>query len=443
MRALRYSFYSELFGAFAILLLVDYFFFQGDRFWELQLHPFFLIVILVSVQYGTNKGLIASVVSTVILLAWNIPKQSLSQDLFDFLFYISYRPMLWIGLAILLGGVRDKYILSLDSVRKKLSLMEKQAAEFCKAYELLDKERFRLEMNLTSHPSAVQFLNKFADKTKTLNHKEILDSLLDLTDALIKPKKCSWFLFKNSSLKMVAQNGWKGKDNFLDSFSPSSELYREIIEHKRVLSVTNPEDVPILKGQGVLAGPLYNGDSGKVFGMIKIEDMDFLGLNLTNIETFKVFCDWLGTILDISTRFQHSQNIVPKSPEEHPMPMEYYKYFSIFLLQLSNIVSLESHTIYLSLSEKASTNFEFQIRVKEALMAIFNGVERSSVFIFEDSPINLGYLILLPNTSLVEAQVILKKLDGLLALELRTQDNIKPFDLSIDSVESFELNQQK
>jgi hypothetical protein len=445
MRALRFSFLSELFSLFSVALLIDYFFFQGDRFWELQLHPFFFIVILVSIQYGTNKGLIASFLSTIILLTWNIPKQSLSQDLFDFLFYISYRPMLWIALAILLGEFRDKYFLSLDSVQKKLSLMEKQAAEFCRAYELLDKERVRLEMNLTSHPSTVQFLNKIADKTKTLDHKEILNSLLDLTDLLMKPKKCSWFLFKNSNLKMVAQNGWKGKDKFLDSFSPSYELYREVVELKRVLCVTNPEDVPILMEQGVLAGPLYNKKSGKVFGMIKIEDMDFLGLNLTSVETFKILCDWLGTLLDTSLRFQQSQNNVPPSPQDHLMPLEYYKYFSKFLLQLSNRVSLESHTIYLGLSEKTSTNFEFKIRVKEVLMDIFHGVERGSVFIFEDSPMkmNLRYLILLPNTSLVEAQVISKKLDGILALGLGTQGNKKPFILSINSMESFELNKQQ
>jgi hypothetical protein len=442
MKSLRFSYLSELFGLFLIALLVDYFFFQGDRFWSLQLHPFFFIVILVSIQYGTNKGLIAAALSTVILLAWNIPKQSLSQDLFDFLFYISYRPMLWIALAILLGGFRDKYYLRLDTARNKLSHMEKQAGEFCRAYKLLDEERIRLEKGLTSHQSNVQFLKLIADKTKTLDHQEILDSPLDFTDVLIKPKKCSWFPFNNANLEMLYHNGWNRKDNFIKSFSPSSDLYQEIIEHKRILCVTNPEDVPILSDQGVLAGPIYNKDSGEVYGMIKIEDMDFLGVNLTNIETFKVLCDWLGTLLDTSLRFQQSQNNVPSSQQDQLMPLEYYKYFSKFLLQLSNRVSLESHTIYLSLSEKASTSFEFQIRVKEVLMDIFQGVEKSSVFIFENSPINLGFLILLPNTSLVEAQIISNKLDDVLSLELGTEDNQKPFVLSINSMENFELKEQ-
>ena len=307
MQIFRLSFIGELLVLFSVTLGIDQLFFDGDRFWEIQLHPFFFIVILVSIQYGTNKGLIAALLSTFLILAGNIPKQSFSQDLFEYLFHVSYRPMLWIALAILLGGFRDKYLRNLGSAQTNLISMEKQALEFSRAYKILDKERNRLEINLTSQQNSVHFLNKIASKTRNMDPGEIFNNLLDFTDALIKPEKCSWYYLKNSKLTLVAQRGWEEEDRYFDSFLPRSSLYQEIIDYKRFLCVTSSKDEPFLMEQGVLAGPLYDKKSGKVYGMIKIEDIGFLGLNLTNIENFKVLCEWLGTLLETSMRFQQSQ----------------------------------------------------------------------------------------------------------------------------------------
>ena len=440
MQIFRFSYLWEILLLFSIVLGIDHYFFNGDRFWEVQLHPFFFIVVLISVQYGTNKGLITAVLSTVFLLAGNLPKQALSQDLFEYLFYISYRPMLWVALAILLGGFRDKYYRNLESAQEKLIAKEKQADEFCRAYKLLDKERNRLEINLTSQLNSVPLFNKIAEKTKTLDPGEIFNSLLDITQAHIKPEKCSWFKLKNYKLELASQKGWKEEDRYFDSFSPPSRLYQEVIENKQFLSVTNSQDEPFLMEQGVLAGPIYSRDTGKVYGMIKIENMGFLGLNLTVLETFKGLCEWLGKLLETSIQYQKSQRRILPRPQEYLFPQKEFRHASEFLLHLSNRVSFESHTIDLRLSENTSLNPDIHKRLKRIMVQQFRRDSRKTDLIFENSKSKLGYIILLPNTSLTEAQYVSKKLCGVLTRELATSGADKPFLMTINSLEKIKFD---
>lgn len=59
---------------FAVALGLDALVFDGDRFREVAPHPFWALVILVSLQYGTNEGLLAAIFSSAALLVGNIPR---------------------------------------------------------------------------------------------------------------------------------------------------------------------------------------------------------------------------------------------------------------------------------------------------------------------------------------------------------------------------------
>jgi len=78
MKKIKTPFLLEIVFLLAVVLMVDHTFFAGDRFWGVQPHPFFFIVLLISVQYGAIEGLVTALLASTALLAGNIPEQNFS-----------------------------------------------------------------------------------------------------------------------------------------------------------------------------------------------------------------------------------------------------------------------------------------------------------------------------------------------------------------------------
>jgi polysaccharide biosynthesis protein PelD len=93
-----------------IALAVDQAFFKGDRFWTVQPHPFWVPVLLVAVQHGTNAGLLAAGAATAALLIGNLPPQGIDQDYYAYLFEITWQPLLWMAAALILGELRTRQV---------------------------------------------------------------------------------------------------------------------------------------------------------------------------------------------------------------------------------------------------------------------------------------------------------------------------------------------
>jgi GGDEF domain-containing protein len=67
-----------------------------------------------------------------------------------------------------------------------------------------------------------------------------------------------------------------------------------VIGRQRIVCVASRHDEPVLMDDGVLAGPLMDAETGDVLGMLKIEKLGFFDLHFSNVETFRVLCDWIG-----------------------------------------------------------------------------------------------------------------------------------------------------
>src|ERR1700720_4282176 len=92
---IRYSALLEMALFLGVALGIDRIFLDGSRFRSMPQHPFWILVLLIAVQYGTSAGLLAAFVSSVALLAGNVPAQAILQDRFAWGFEILRLPLLW------------------------------------------------------------------------------------------------------------------------------------------------------------------------------------------------------------------------------------------------------------------------------------------------------------------------------------------------------------
>ncbi len=101
--------FVELVLVMGLIYLVSYLI-PGIDLATLEPSPFWVPVLLLSLQYGTVAGLLAAAVATLAYTINGLPEQAIGENLFAFLLRIWALPILWIGVALVLGQFRLRQI---------------------------------------------------------------------------------------------------------------------------------------------------------------------------------------------------------------------------------------------------------------------------------------------------------------------------------------------
>jgi len=428
------SFLFEILFLIGSLLLIDHFFLGGDRLWGIHPHPFLLVVLLAAVQYGTNQGLLTALIASLALLVGNLPEQMVTQDIYDYLLELTYRPILWFGSAVLFGGFRDRQGREKRDLEIRLAHTQKQAEVFSAAYKSLDKERNRLETQLSGQSKTLLTWHQAAKGMERLRHDGNLSQILNIVDNVMQAEKCSWFALRDSVLKKDAQKGWAENEPYATSFSPESPLFQEVVGRQRVVCVGSLGDEKVLGSQGVLAGPLINVETGEITGMIKIEQLDFTGLNMTSIETFKVLCEWLGTHFGDHTRLENAKSQMIENPDNQFYSRKFYDNISGFIAHLSERVGFQSSVVKINTTPGTLLKPEAEFRVKEVLRETAALLTRKTDMIFEGEKGRFELILVLPNTPVENARVVVDKIRNTLAECIGKDLSLDNFSLTIDSL---------
>lgn len=277
------------------LCWLNFIFGDGSRFIDARFHPFWIIILLVTVQYGTAEGVIAAVLSTIFLYAGNWPGQLLDENYFEYQLRLGILPALWFMTAFILGELRmrieeEKKQLRIDLVQAK-SEVEKITAE----YQTLKETNRNLEIHLAGQEDTVTSSFKAFKALESLEPAQVIFGLDALIATALHPKKFSVYANGQNGLEAVTSEGWSEKDVYCRRFFPTTPLFHAIVNDKKMIALVNKDDREILQHEGVVAAPLIDLKSGEVFGMLKIEEIDFPDLNLSRLQTFKIVCELVGS----------------------------------------------------------------------------------------------------------------------------------------------------
>jgi hypothetical protein len=291
---LRASAIFETLFFLIILTALNYLFGDGERFIHYSLHPFWIIVLLMTVQYGTAEGIFAALLSTLFLYAGNIPPQKINEPYFDYQFQLAYLPGLWLLTAFILGELRMRQEWENQRLKEDFTQAKLEAEKITSEYQVLKETNDHLEIQLTSQEETAAASYRAFKAIAALEPAQIIFGLSSIIDKALHPRKFSVFAKGPDGLEAVTSEGWDVGERFSRRFSPASALYKAIADDKKLISAVNKDEQKILEHEGILAAPLADPDSGEVFGMIKIEEIDFRTLNLSRIETFRTVCELIG-----------------------------------------------------------------------------------------------------------------------------------------------------
>ncbi len=290
-----------------VALVADLLFGDGTRYWDATPHPFWLIIILVSAQYGTSEGLLASAFASAALLTLNLPKQLLGEDIYSYLFTVLEQPLMWFCMAVLVGELRMRHIRERDMLREQLRLSTDREETITADYHRIQHTKQELEVQVASQENTALATFKAAREIEKVHPDEVLQGVITIVNSTMRAKKFSMFLLQDDQLNLVLQHGWTDDDLFSKTFQPTSPLFQHVIKEQHVLSIANETDEPILGQEGVLVGPLVNQDDQRVIGMLKIDEMEFLDLSITSAQTLTALCDWIATTYTHALLYQSAQ----------------------------------------------------------------------------------------------------------------------------------------
>ncbi|MBF0379698.1 MAG: GAF domain-containing protein [Magnetococcales bacterium] len=396
------------------MYFIDLYFFNGDRFWSVSPHPFWAIVLLISVQYGTGPGLFAATLSSLVLLVGNIPQQTIHQDIHDHLFLLSHLPLMWFGASVIFGELTLRHIRAKKKLAADLLLSEKQAAKISTAFTELNIHKEKLEVQAAGQMRSVISTYKAARAIEQLDPAMVLYGVADMISAMMSPVKFSLYTLNNDHLQAGIQRGWNAQDVFVRIFKPDSPLFQAVIVNKKYLCVARHEDEEILVGEGVLAGPIQVGGDGRILGMLKIEDQGFMNLNLTTVENFKVVCQWIGTVYNNAQRFKDAKQNSLFSMDQELYSNTFFNWQMNFLQSLSKRTGIKVSIAILRLENHAELSSETRTNFPHLVKTVMYEQLRNIDLGFEYRGTSWEVALLLPNTDIAKAPVVAEKIQNAL-----------------------------
>lgn len=410
---LRSSAVFEIVGFLLVMLLCSVFFGDGTRFWGVEPHPFWVIVILIAVQYGTSEGVLAAILSSLVLVVGNMPEQEFGEarNMYDYIYTLLRLPVLWLMAAVILGELRQRHIRERDYLRHELAQANKREEIIADSYNKVKAFKERLELKIASQLRSSVSTYRAARAIEKNHPTDVLQGVQELVRSVMQPEKFSVYTLGSDGLSSSITYGWKEGDNFQQQFNANDSLYKEVIGSQHVLCIANRDHQRVLQDQGVLVGPLVDQETGEISGMLKIEKLGFMDLNLSTIETFHAICEWVGMALVNAHKYQDAKQTSMVNPDHNLLSYNYFRRYTDYISALGKRVGFAVNMIVVQLVNADKLTPEQRIKTARTISDAVKVALRTVDMAFDYQKDGSEYSIILPATNRAGAKIVLTKLE--------------------------------
>ena len=391
-------------------LVLDRWLFDGARYWTVSPHPFWPIVLLTAVQYGTTEALVAAGLASLALLVGNIPEQSISQDHYDYVLTLVREPVMWFVAAIAFGELRMRHMRERSTLQIDLAETLKREQDVNAGYSRLTVVKNNLESRIAGQLRSAITMYQAARSLETMDPSEVLLNVMDVVRIIMNPEKFSLYLLENDVLEVCTGEGWTAEDSLSRIFRPDSRLFHEVIARQRVVCGANEEDERILGSEGILAGPLMDRETGQVIGMLKIERIGFFELHFSNVQTFGVLCDWIADAYVNARRFQSAESDSFTDAGTGLLSYALFERQNTYVRDLGRCVGFSVSTLLLSVDNEDALPADLRARLPRITAAAVTRVLRQTDQAFDGRRSGHLCCILMPNTTREEADRVGERL---------------------------------
>jgi hypothetical protein len=288
------------------LVMLEYFWDGFPNLTRINPHPYWIAVLLLSLQYGTVSGLIAASIAIIGTVLIGMPEPDIEERYFNYLIRVWTQPVLWLLVAMLLGTFRarqieqrDELLLQAENLRMRGATLLDHATNLRARCTMLER---RIAMRETTDTSKLLAALARLSDAGPGRWADALDATLR---AGFPKSQISLYAIDGASARVVLTHRAAGIVNEVTNEIGADHLLLASIKAGRSLSVVDAADDAFLRGSGVAAVPIFAPVTGqsadaagqRVIGFLKAEVLPPSQLDASTTQRLSVVAAHLAPAL--------------------------------------------------------------------------------------------------------------------------------------------------
>ncbi len=294
-----YPWLVETLFAFIVLNAVNTLAYPRDiGFLHMALHPYWIVVLLMSAQYGFGAGVLSGLIAMLHILFFSfgtLPDRLRLEEFAETGGLLL--PISLLSAGVVLGGIRERQIGKETAQAEKCETLQRERDRLAELQEASEKARRILEAKVVGQSTTMKTLYEEVRKLETLNRGEVYRGCLDILAAHFQVEKSSIYLREGDYYILKMARGWDSAAMAEGKVPVAGNVMNLAIEERKMLTV---QDVIRRKdasryeaqfGRFLAMVPLF-GQGEKAEGVINIEKIDFMAFNRANLELIDLVANW-------------------------------------------------------------------------------------------------------------------------------------------------------
>lgn len=300
----QYSYIIETLVSLTVLILINLIWYRDNLgFLGISPHPYWIVVIGISVKYELKQSLVTSFISSLTYSIFLFVSHNIT--LAEYFEFETFKPiLLFVIFSILIGKVRTGQVAKLNEVKKKKESLEKKISRLQGRNDKISQINNELSDRIIHHSFSYSTIYEMAKKMRTLNIEDLYPAALNFISEAIEVEKCSFYVCNNGQLELVSTRGWDEQDENKRSLINSNKLVEQVLKNKETRAVHDflahiEEETPLsIEDEVIISIPITYGLDKRVFGIINIEKIPFNRFNSDSISLLNIVSAWISDSLD-------------------------------------------------------------------------------------------------------------------------------------------------
>lgn len=215
-------------------------------------------------------------------------------------------PFSFIFSGILIGIVHSRYNNTVSSLKRKNGSLKNKVFQLDKTNQKLVETNLKFEKKIVFGQQTFHTVYRIAEKLNSFQLDELYQNIPELVSRHLKARKCSFFLKRpDNSIVLKSLHGWEHSDEFPARYTHDDTLYFTLTDLNQT-TVLGPRQIKALGIDGYFIVALITPEKN-LFGMIKIEAIDFINVSEESIRFLQMLSNWIMQSIYNGLRFAEKE----------------------------------------------------------------------------------------------------------------------------------------
>lgn len=399
---------TEIVLGLGAITLVNFLLFRENLgFVNVAPHPYWLVVLLIPIRYGFFGGVAAGACAALLHMTFQgmeIPGVS-TLEMSSYGFW--GLPLFFLVTGTVLGEVRQSQIMRERGLIEDYADLRSMHERLQKQYRALSDAKEEVDSRVVSQEQTLSTLYESAQGLRSLEEQQIYPAVLELLRRNVHVRRSSLYLYKDGAFTLAA---WLGEGGPPPAEYVAGEGMMTRAVRFGTTQTLNTELFSENRPEGLLiSAPVSDIVTGRVFGVINVEDMPFLKFNPGNVKLVSLLADWCGSSLASARLHQETRAKLITDEIVHAYTPEYirtrlkeeYLRAERYSLPLA-VIALRLHGLDKLRSEvRDDALLAFSLALKAKIRAM------DLLFLRDHDG---GFALILPNTAEDDAKVVARNI---------------------------------